>query len=54
MLVVVGNEAEADKLIKILGADNKIDAKIAGVITANTRSSNSQLEISGDHISLDQ
>lgn len=51
MLVVVGNQEEADKLLPILKS-NGIDGRIAGIITESKKSQNSKLEISGDHISL--
>lgn len=51
MLVVVGNSEKADKLIKIM-QKNGIDAQVAGMITENTKSQGSKLNITGDQISL--
>lgn len=51
MLVVLGDESEADKFLSIM-EKNHIHGRKAGVITANRKWDHSKLEISGDHISL--
>jgi phosphoribosylaminoimidazole (AIR) synthetase len=51
MLVVLGNEEEADKFLDIIKR-NGIDGRIAGLITESKKSQNSELEITGNQISL--
>lgn len=51
MLVVVGSQEEAEKLIQILSR-NRIESQIAGEITASKKNG-PELEITGDQISLD-
>jgi phosphoribosylaminoimidazole (AIR) synthetase len=52
MLVVVWNQSEADKLLKILDKNN-INARKAGTILGNEKSSSSKLTITGAHIGID-
>lgn len=53
MLVVLGNEEEADKFLDIVKRKrNGIDGRKAGEIVANKKSTHSHLEINGDQITL--
>lgn len=51
MLVVVGNQSEAEKLLTIMSS-NGVDGRIAGTIIQNSKSQHSKLEITGDQINL--